>query len=1142
MSMVEVTRVQILKAQAERMVISATQSVLAGYDSALKNEYGLFARNPNYGDWFFVMPNESPIKQKPMAIDFAYYLRENASQKVEDIDMSLVDKLVYGRDSRQYFAMAPLEMTSSYVEGSNELHTLEGVDYIKQDMVDYMEMRLPLIALKPILESFGAAEKLGKTTEFIEGKNKQIKKAASIESLYLQLYRTIDGAIIDEVTGAITIEDSNYVNRLIVSEGHVDQRAHMPSNVPLNNAHKIVENIVNYQNDFDHIQKLIPQLTTSYEEYKTANKTFEVVGKAIDEVERKIKSKSNKLKLIQLECAKLKGIYDIILDENKIKVLSLEAEAYEVEKKINQLKDELSDLEQEQLESENAIKATKEALHGHFTKIDLYQSNIDEDRDRISQLVQGTDSYLSTTNRTLETVALIMQQGIELSEFIDVFLTRSEGDKDQYIASTYEQSTLELEAIQSSYSGDGKDFKIKNNLERIQSVLTTNKTLLEKEEATIEVLTKGYKSYLVGLFNAEGIEKTVLWDMLKVSEGPSDFYESHLMRDPWMNDTSPDALKSSLLDLKHSLEGYSGGDLLDYSGYTLMIDTEIQGEEASEQGNHLLQVMKDLVNQYSLSNTLFGEIPDKFVLPEGLFSEKFIFASSEDLVEPRTDYDIESYKTGDVGNDDDVFMEAGKETENITLLENVKEQLLINEYAVGMFSSYPDSNRLEVATLSGYDKENHAMATELEYIYTGIKDSDQALRNVAIKIFGLRVAFNSVHLATDSAKRTIITNVATMIAGWWTAGIGTLILSLIIGLLWATIESLVDIKLLLQGTSVPLLKTNMTWYTGIEGMADLLIDTSIDVLTEVADDSIDIAVSKGKELLGNYESQVTDEVSMVIDREVSAVFRDAKQMAGLVVEDFEKAFYEVIDQVLLSYQNGSAMVTAEDYFEAGSPEHELLEEVIDTMKDALDREVEHSYEQLLTLKVTVMANFQGKFEDLQKVITERVTNEITGVVNEGFVTLSSEIDTMAVEGKEVSADFIRSKMSGYKDQLAEKTKSVSSGVKPAKSKVDVSMMIPSVPYEMYLRLFMMMKHEDLDNRVLRMVDLIDVNLAVSKSDSKETVVREEQLVMSSYVYGITAGATFRLENMWEDLPLAAFKSQISDNYYTLQVKAVNRYE
>ncbi len=77
MSIVEVTRYQILRAQAERMVISGTQSVLAGYDSALKNEYGIFARNPEYGDCFFVMPDLEKTSEKAMVMDFDYYLGEN---------------------------------------------------------------------------------------------------------------------------------------------------------------------------------------------------------------------------------------------------------------------------------------------------------------------------------------------------------------------------------------------------------------------------------------------------------------------------------------------------------------------------------------------------------------------------------------------------------------------------------------------------------------------------------------------------------------------------------------------------------------------------------------------------------------------------------------------------------------------------------------------------------------------------------------------------------------------------------------------------------------------------------------------------------------------------------------------------------
>ena len=173
MSIVEVTRYQILRAQAERMVISGTQSVLAGYDSALKNEYGIFARNPEYGDCFFVMPDLEKTSEKAMVMDFDYYLGENVKQTPDQLHMSLVDRYVFRYEDDAYYELTPLTLVSSTIASEKTLvdTATKDLSYVKQDMVDYMELRLPLIGLSTILETFGAAEKLGKTTKFVENES-----------------------------------------------------------------------------------------------------------------------------------------------------------------------------------------------------------------------------------------------------------------------------------------------------------------------------------------------------------------------------------------------------------------------------------------------------------------------------------------------------------------------------------------------------------------------------------------------------------------------------------------------------------------------------------------------------------------------------------------------------------------------------------------------------------------------------------------------------------------------------------------------------------------------------------------------------------------------------------------------------------
>ena len=125
-----------------------------------------------------------------------------------------------------------------------------------------------------------------------------------------------------------------------------------------------------------------------------------------------------------------------------------------------------------------------------------------------------------------------------------------------------------------------------------------------------------------------------------------------------------------------------------------------------------------------------------------------------------------------------------------------------NQYISSYFNDYLDAKKPETSYFNN----------EIEYIICG-KTSDSAnIDSVKSKILLLRNALNFSYLLTDKKRRSAAMAAAEIIA----PGPAAIAAELVIIEGWALLESHNDLKLLLAGKKVPLLKTNETWVTDID--------------------------------------------------------------------------------------------------------------------------------------------------------------------------------------------------------------------------------------------------------------------------------------------------------------------------------------
>ena len=117
------------------------------------------------------------------------------------------------------------------------------------------------------------------------------------------------------------------------------------------------------------------------------------------------------------------------------------------------------------------------------------------------------------------------------------------------------------------------------------------------------------------------------------------------------------------------------------------------------------------------------------------------------------------------------------------------------------------------------DRLERPVSLELEYAAAG-KDSDLSnLTQVLTELFAIREALNFLHIMTDSALKEEARAVAETIGALtMVPGLSLLVECLVITA-WATLETFMDLRLLLEGKRAALIKRPEDWMTGL---ADVL--------------------------------------------------------------------------------------------------------------------------------------------------------------------------------------------------------------------------------------------------------------------------------------------------------------------------------
>ena len=140
------------------------------------------------------------------------------------------------------------------------------------------------------------------------------------------------------------------------------------------------------------------------------------------------------------------------------------------------------------------------------------------------------------------------------------------------------------------------------------------------------------------------------------------------------------------------------------------------------------------------------------------------------------------------------------EREEGTQTQELAERFLFHEYLLRYMGRY------------GMEHEEDALRYQIEYLIAGKESDVENLRSVANRLCVLREAANAMYLMSDETKKGEIRIDATVLSALILQPGLTPLLEGAILLAWAYAESVYDVKSLLAGGKVPLLKDSHSWH------------------------------------------------------------------------------------------------------------------------------------------------------------------------------------------------------------------------------------------------------------------------------------------------------------------------------------------
>jgi len=153
-------------------------------------------------------------------------------------------------------------------------------------------------------------------------------------------------------------------------------------------------------------------------------------------------------------------------------------------------------------------------------------------------------------------------------------------------------------------------------------------------------------------------------------------------------------------------------------------------------------------------------------------------------------------------------------------VSGVEQRLLYQEYVIEKFNHATSKLKDEDEESEGRDEgRQRNLAYEIEYILEGQGSDIQNLERVVAKILLIRMGLNLTHILTDREKKRQVSTLATKLSV--KAPVLKPFIETALMIAWAFGESIMDIRTLMEGNKVAILKTKDNWQLSLANLEKL---------------------------------------------------------------------------------------------------------------------------------------------------------------------------------------------------------------------------------------------------------------------------------------------------------------------------------
>lgn len=157
--------------------------------------------------------------------------------------------------------------------------------------------------------------------------------------------------------------------------------------------------------------------------------------------------------------------------------------------------------------------------------------------------------------------------------------------------------------------------------------------------------------------------------------------------------------------------------------------------------------------------------------------------------------------------------------------DGLEERLLYNEYILQQFQNAAVQKE-PVSGEEQMEKEKEegqrSLSYEVEYILSGKESDKENLEAVLLKVFFIRLAFNYAWLCSDRVRSAEAKTAASVLATLLLVPEASEALAALLMIAWAAGESVTDVRALLSGKRVPLVKSSENWQISLTSLPFVL--------------------------------------------------------------------------------------------------------------------------------------------------------------------------------------------------------------------------------------------------------------------------------------------------------------------------------